>query len=223
MNGGRILILTNERDFAADEVVHWLNKIGADVERLNIEAAQSKAIPAWSPKGEGVPTDRTVVWWRQFETDRRPDGLDELDDILVDRAQWRAWISTLANGTAIWVNDLWAARRAENKVEQLRVARDVGFSVPATIITNDPAEAEAFRVATGPCVIKTLASAYFSFSDQSFVFTEALDDTALQLDGWHRVPVVVQALVAGGLDARVVAFGNRCYGAKCRAKGIQDS
>lgn len=68
-------------------------------------------------------------------------------------------------------------------------------------------------------MVKTLSSAYFGFSDQSFVFTEALDDAALKLDGWKTVPLVVQELVEG-LDARVVSFSNQCYGARCRSKGV---
>lgn len=86
MTDARILILTNERDFAADEVVRRLHELGADVERLNIESARSKPVPLWSPQDQDPSTEGTVVWWRQFETDDRPDRLDKLDDILVDRA-----------------------------------------------------------------------------------------------------------------------------------------
>jgi glutathione synthase/RimK-type ligase-like ATP-grasp enzyme len=215
-----VVVLTNERDFAADDVIRRLQARGVEVQRLNIEQARAKSVGRWSPGPDDTVWGRaTAIWWRQFETDDSPETMYEVDDVLVERAQWRVWAATLASPGATWVNDLWAARRAENKVEQLRTAHEVGFTVPPTVVTNDPDDAHKFQNAVGPCVIKTLTSAYHSFSDQSFVFTELLDD-AINSEGWHRVPVVVQQLIDGGLDARLISFGDRCYAAKCRSRGL---
>lgn len=216
-------ILTNERDFAADVVVHRLHELGVEVHRINYEAARTSEVPPWSPStsdrdGEPMPS---VVWWRQFETDESPETLQDVDDLLVERTQWRAWVATLASPNSTWMNDLWAARRAENKVEQLRVAKSVGFNVPPTLITNDRFRAIEFEQAVGPAVVKTLSAAYFSFSDKSFVFTERLDQaTALPAEAWHAAPVVIQQLIEGGLDARVVSLAGRCFAGRCRSRGL---
>lgn len=223
MSGTRVVVLTNQRDFAADVVVDRLQRLGANVSRLNIESARSEAVEPWSPAA-GKPRlhdQPTVVWWRQFETDDHPRDLAGLDELLVERAQWRSWVATMCGSRSVWMNDLWAARRAENKVEQLRTAADVGLCVPRTLITNSAAQAAEFGRTVGGAVVKTLSSGYFSFSDQSFVFTELLDDAVLdRVDAWSAAPLVVQQHLGGALDVRVVSFGSRCFGARCRSKGV---
>jgi glutathione synthase/RimK-type ligase-like ATP-grasp enzyme len=212
-----ITILTNERDFAADEVIFHLSALGAQVDRVNIEAARTAPARPWSP-GDLSPT---VVWWRQFEAEPSRSSVGDVDDALVERAQWRTWLSTLDDPGSCWVNPLWAARRAESKVEQLRVASRLGFNVPPTLVTNDRQAAQRFAVAHGEVVVKTLASAYFSFTDQSFVFTESFDHPALtEAERWHATPLIVQQRLGGALDARVVSFGDHTYGGRCHARGL---
>lgn len=223
MSRSAVAILANERDFAADVVIRRLHELGVEVRRINYEAARTNEVQPWSPS-TSIRCDEpnpSVVWWRQFETDESPSTLQDVDDLLVERAQWRAWVATLASSSSTWMNDLWAARRAENKVEQLRVARSVGFDVPPTLITNDRSRAIEFEQAVGSAVVKTLASAYFSFSDKSFVFTEHLDRAiALPVDAWHTAPIVIQELIEEGLDARVVSLAGRCFAGRCRSRGL---
>lgn len=68
-DSGTVIVLTNERDFAADRVIAELATAGTSVVRLNVESAVSCPVPAWSTD---EPTNRAVVWWRQFELDQRP-------------------------------------------------------------------------------------------------------------------------------------------------------
>ncbi|MCP4303600.1 MAG: hypothetical protein GY788_01690 [bacterium] len=218
-----VLILTNERDFAADDVIRWIRESGASLVRLNHDSAVSGPVPAWGigdPARLPVNAPR-VVWWRQFETDAHPSTLAEADDLLVERGQWRTWLARFEHPNTTWVNDLWAARRAENKIEQLRSASAVGFDVPATVVTNDPAVASRFRASHGAAVVKTLAAGYFSLSSQAFVFTEELDDPVLSAGQiWFKTPVIVQELLAEAVDVRVVSFGHYCFGARCSSRGI---
>ncbi len=213
-----VTILTNERDFAADTVVSHLVDLGANVRRINIDAARTAAVPPWSPSTERGPS---TVWWRQFEFESHPEDLIGVDDVLIERAQWRSWLSVLRLPGARWVNDLWAARRAEDKVEQLRTATSIGFHVPSTLITNDSVDARRFSDQHGDVVVKTLASAFFSFSDESFVFTESISHPALaEPSNWHTVPLIIQKRLVDALDARVVSLGDRTFGARCDAAGL---
>lgn len=210
-----ITILTNEQDFAADSVIAHLNNMTVPIRRINIEAAESGPVEPWLLQAQ---PDYPVVWWRQFQRDIMPADLEELDEVLVNRAQWRAWVTTLRSPGSTWINDLWAARRAEDKVDQLRVARELGFHVPETIITNNRDDAMAMMERSGDCVVKTLTSAYFSFSDQSFVFTEPLDHPALsRADRWPESPLMVQKRLHRAMDARVISFGRETFGARCQS------
>jgi glutathione synthase/RimK-type ligase-like ATP-grasp enzyme len=213
-------VLTNERDFAADLVVSELGRRGAWVSRLNIESARTQPVAPWLPNS-AAEVGRSVVWWRQFEIDEQPNDLAEAEDLLIDRAQWRTWLAAIRTPNSSWMNDLWAARRAENKIEQLRVASAVGFTVPHTVVTNDRTVAAGFRQEVGSAVVKTLSAGYYSWSNQSFVFTEVLDDSLLdRADYWNEVPIVVQQNLRGALDARVLSFGRHVFAAKCTSKGL---
>ncbi len=215
MNVRPVVVLTNESDLAADDVIRRISERGAAVVRVNIERATSAPIFSWRPTQlEGC--NPGAVWWRQFELAREPTmNLAELDDLLVTRAQWRTWLACLHNPSVPWVNDLWAARRAENKIEQLRVANSVGFAIPDTIVTNDLSQARRLG-SDDSLIVKTVASAYFELTDESFVYTRALsDDIFTQPDLWNNQPLIVQRRIDGH-DVRVIAVGEEVFGATCK-------
>lgn len=219
MTTPKVTVLTNERDFAADDVIWRLLDAGVDVSRLNaegvVEGRQTVALEAVRA-GEA----RGAVWWRQFEIDKRVSTLAEADELLVERAQWRAWVATLRQ-SAIWVNDLWAARKAENKVEQLGCAALLGGAVPSTIVTNDRDAAAEFATNVGRCVVKTLSAGYFELTDQSFVFTTDLASALSRSSAdWAQQPVIVQQRIDRTADVRVVSFGGNHFGAACASTEI---
>lgn len=211
-----VLVLTNERDFAADDVIRHLSAGGIRTLRLNIEQAVGGPVPTWSPTESAEAP--SVVWWRQFSLDESPKNLVEADDALVQRLQWGTWLSTLDRPSTRWVNPLWAARKAENKAEQLRTAAAIGFSIPRILITNSREAAAEFRSdnAGRTCIIKSLATAYFEISDQSFVFSQLLtpESLAAESDAWFAQPVVVQEAILGGDDVRLFVFGDTCFAAR---------
>jgi glutathione synthase/RimK-type ligase-like ATP-grasp enzyme len=161
-----------------------------------------------------LAADVGAVWWRQFEL--APTGTNTqaaaIDELLLVRAQWRTWLASLSVPAVPWVNDLWAGRQAENKLLQLRLATELGFSVPRTVVTNDPCEAQR---TLGDCeaVVKTLASAYFELSGGGFVYTQAFDDV-VSTDAWFAQPLMVPQQIRGD-DVRVILVGKDCFGASC--------
>jgi glutathione synthase/RimK-type ligase-like ATP-grasp enzyme len=203
-----VLILTNQRDFAADRVIRCLQDVDVPVERWN---AEDQRVVAWRPEQAQFDRPPRAVWLRQFLPEPTVMGdVHEVDDFLVAREQWRTWLSDLAEDPGPrWMNPLWASRRAENKLVQLRVARECGLEAPATLMTNNRAVALRHQVAVGPCVVKSVASAYFPFSDSSFMFTVDLDEAAhLPEDEWAAQPLLVQKAVAKGADVRVFMVGD---------------
>lgn len=219
MRGRTVVVLTNERDLGADDVIRRLDDQGVRVHRLNAEGAASGPVATWTPDS-GTALDVGVVWWRQFELPADPpQSVEAIDDLLVVRAQWRAWIASLAAGDVPWINDLWRARRAENKLVQLRTARTAGFRLPETIVTNDHGEARR-TFGDRPAVVKTLAAAYFELSGQGFVYTHALDDPELQQnESWYEQPLIIQERVDGA-DVRVVLVGDEYFGASCNTEAL---
>lgn len=205
-----LLILTNERDFACDDVIRRIDPKAVAVRRLNIEDAMAQPIRL----AVGGDEPSKVVWWRQFYRLNVPASMAAIDDLIVQRRQWSAWLETLNSQSSTWVNPIRAARRAENKVVQLRTATLVGFEVPFTLITNSRTEAHEFQNCSGPSIVKSLTAAHFEFSGGAFVFTRPLDEALTYSESdWLAQPVIVQGEVLGEFDARVIAFGEYSLGA----------
>lgn len=216
-DSAHILILTNERDFGVDATIRHLIQNGVPHRRLNAEDAFTSGLPLDLECPQESP--KRVIWLRQFETsDGPPTTLAAAEDRLLARAQWRAWVSMLDVSSSVWVNPLWEARRAENKVIQLRVATGCGFEIPTTCITNSRQRARMFSDAhEGQVVLKALSAAFFELTDESFVFTQRLTDDLVDGtsdDLWARQPVILQEIAEAEFDARLVLFGPHHFGAK---------
>jgi glutathione synthase/RimK-type ligase-like ATP-grasp enzyme len=193
--------------------------MGTRVIRLNADLPVD--IGPWDPASERV-LDVGSIWWRQFElpSTAARSNVASFDELLVTRAQWRAWLSALDDGMRPWLNPLWSARRAENKVEQLRTAKRCGFSLPVTTVTNDPNVARTFASA-GPSIVKSLAAGYFEFSGDGFVYTHDVEEGLSRTvdEEWREQPVIVQRRIFGE-DVRVVAFDNQCFAGRCRTDEV---
>lgn len=216
---GPIAVLTNTRDLAADDVIRRLTDAGCDVARINADLVVDTPIPSWTPHSGGT-FNPSAVWWRQFELPvpgPPPIPIDDAEDLMVVRAQWRSWLSTLDQDVP-WMNPLWAARRAESKPEQLRAAVAVGFAVPETLVSNDPAAVDRFRCLR-PSVVKAIAGSYFELSSQAFVYTQDADRVEAPPHSWMRQPVIVQQRVEGA-GVRVIAVGGEMFGAFCESTSL---
>jgi glutathione synthase/RimK-type ligase-like ATP-grasp enzyme len=104
--------------------------------------------------------DVSGIWYRrpvdpQLNID---DAKDELGRQLSQEARCEyEWILRSLDGVK-WVSRPERLRFAEDRLVQLRIAADVGFSVPDTIITNSESEARQFlslhpRVCNKPLLI----------------------------------------------------------------------
>ena len=170
--------------------------------------------PGWDVQGAAP----RVAWLRQFLPERDPYGPaltpSEIDDLLVCRRQWLAWTDLFTVLGTRWINHPKRSHGAESKVRQLAAAGRAGFPVPRTLMTFDLEEAQTFVSGIGPSVVKSIATAFWEFSDQSFVFT-ADAEQALAVGGrsWQSQPVFVQERIDGSHDARLFVIGKDVLGA----------
>jgi len=213
-----VLVITNERDFAADLVIDRIKRSGRAVERWNTE---TRPVVEWRPEGLPGSATASAVWLRQFLPEpTKSTSVEAVDDFLVVREQWRTWLTDLAEAGARWMNPLWAARRAENKLIQLRAAARLGFLVPPTVVTNDKAVAQKHEADVGPCILKAVSAAYFPFSTSAFMFTRPLAEAlCLGGDDWAEQPVIVQQAVAPRIDVRVFIVGDHASAAATTTAG----
>lgn len=99
-----------------------------------------------------------------------------------------------------------------SKPYQAQIIRRFGFSVPETLITNEPEEALAFRARHGTVIYKSISGI------RSIVRT--LDDEDIPyLERIRCCPVQFQALIQG-TDVRVHVVGEDVYATEIRTSGI---
>ena len=158
--------------------------------------------------GRQIPLqDITGFWWR------RPQPIDvdpRIDDPTVRSFTHQECISSLYGllqcCDTLWINDIQSDAAAEYKPYQLKVARELGFIVPDTLITNDPDAVLEFRNQHNGNII------YKAFNQRGLVWrpTRVLreEDLAL-LHNLRHSPVIFQVVVPGIRDVRVTAIGDR--------------
>lgn len=121
--------------------------------------------------------------------------------------------------SAFWVNPREAAERANFKLLQHQVARDIGLAMPDTLYSNDPAEIRDFIAEHGGAVVyKALKStpAMWSVGAATMVLYTARvtaadvedDDTVA------AVPAIYQQLVPKACELRVTVMGRHLMAAR---------
>ncbi|WP_083161312.1 ATP-grasp domain-containing protein [Mycobacterium aquaticum] len=155
-----------------------------------------------------------VIWWRRANAPDRADlsGLTppQADVVRNDtKTSLRGILLTDFRGS--WVSDPAATELADNKLSQLRVARDVGFTVPRTLVSNNPTAVRDFCDGLGNDVVVKLVhgSRAMGAIPTRMVTAEVLDDEA----SIRVAPTIYQQFVGGTHHLRAHVFGDNVYAA----------
>lgn len=109
------------------------------------------------------------------------------------------------------VNDPYLQAQASNKPYQLEVARQVGLSIPKTLMTTDPKEAKEFwAYLNGSVVSKPFRSPDWDVEETKKM---VLDDLP-KLKALRHAPIILQECIENGRDIRVNIFGRKVFAAE---------
>jgi glutathione synthase/RimK-type ligase-like ATP-grasp enzyme len=225
-----VLILTRPNDERAwGRTAALLRERGADVHVLDTHRYPGELGLTWSGPGVGhlqlasgrvALAELRAIWCRRLEVGR---GLPSSLPAGVRRAATAeataVLLGALHDTSAFWLDPPVRFRRAMNKALQLRLARDLGITVPATLETNDPAQARAFIAALGrPVIAKMYTDARFQGGT---VYTNVLgpDDVAA-LDALRACPMILQEAVPKHSELRVVVAGRRLFAVELPHDGL---
>jgi len=142
--------------------------------------------------------------------------------------EWRTTLRSLEQffPNALWINPPHAQNAANSKIAQLIRARDCGFKIPETLVTNDPREVKSFIQAHRRVIYKTLEWA--AFPDQTGVYTTEIDENmvANNVASIQRAPGVFQKFIEKAFELRVTVVGEKMFAARintpARGKGAID-
>jgi hypothetical protein len=209
-----VLIISNKFDFSSDLIANRLYTSGASYIRLNrdqfaeykINLDPVNAIMSVEIAGQQFLLTETSLKSIFF---RAPTFLREIfseqytEEQQLGITQWAAFLRALTVFEKVrWVNNPVDTYRAEIKALQLRIARQSGFLVPDTKITNITSKGNGSMVA-----IKSIDTAIVSSGEQeAFVYTKILSDDTLE-STHYEAPMFIQEALVPKIDIRVTVIG----------------
>ncbi|WP_349618156.1 hypothetical protein [Azotobacter salinestris] len=90
-----------------------------------------------------------VIWARRIRPSQTiPFSLDTESTVLVQNESFHAFAGLIySSGSENIINDIWRQQQADVKIFQLKLARDAGFRIPSTLVTNCPNSVRSFFMA----------------------------------------------------------------------------
>lgn len=218
-----ILVISHKNDFSADYVINILNQRGVSYRRLNCEDILNSDLRlsfgldfSYSLLGQH---SFDSVWFRRTklpELDlppaRRSYILFETDSLLKN---------LFATVSAKWLSEPHYVYEAENKLMQLKVAGDIGFTIPETLVTQSKTELRSFYARhNGDLIVKPLAQTRVIEDDNpSFIFTNQLaSDVFARLDDLDLSPCIFQKNIPKDYELRVTVVGTKIFAAKVNSQ-----
>lgn len=234
----KILIVTGEHDSTADLMVLHLRDRGVAFERFHPQDLPSVAAvtlrfgPGRAPEGRmstlGEPIDWSqigAVWYRRPQAFSFSAGLGAEERefafhecTAVTQGMWRSF-------DAFWVNHPDRIRIAESKPLQLALAGRLGFAVPRTAFTNDPAEVRAlWEACDGAIVYKSMTQGVLGRSAQKSVYTNRVTpDHLARADLLRNAPGLFQEEIPKAADLRITIVGDRLFPIEIRSQTDVDA
>jgi len=220
-----VLILSAAGDWSAEQVAAQLAERGVPhawidsgdfPQRLDLTAELGPA--AWlgtlaSPAHVVDLAEVTAVFYRRPNDFDLPAGMSGPERQFA-RAQARVGLGGILAGLpARWINHPSALAEAEYKPRQLVTARQLGMTVPATLITNTAAAVKAFADRHRDLIVKPLAEPIVQEADTyTAVWTRRLGPQDLvDLTGVASTAHLFQQWVPKQFEVRLTVVGDRLF------------
>ncbi|GII05615.1 MvdC/MvdD family ATP grasp protein [Planobispora takensis] len=230
-----ILILSDRRDDAVELVLPKLEQRGARVAWWDPGdfPARGRLTAAFAGGGHRIVLDTgaerldlsevRAVWRRRPNAPTPAESVSEPSHRR--HAIWQA--EFLLDGAWELAPARWlpsrrdVERRAHNKIIHMAQAAALGFRVPETVYTNDPAElVPAYERAGGGLIAKQINSDEFTVDGAEHrAYTTVLNRR--HLTSRHRLqhePVILQPYVPKAVELRVIVVGERVFAAEIDAR-----
>lgn len=233
-----VLILSNAQDTHVPLVSRALEARGCPWLRLDTETfgTQTTGEFALGPDRSGVRLQTgkdeiaidqvSAVWYRRPEPPALP-ALPDGEARQFAEAELKSFLDGLTSLAGCrWLSDPGAIRRAGYKLLQLRLAQQLGFDVPPTLISQRPQAIRDFqRAVGGPLVAKLVSKGpprAATPERQYVIFTEVLDDAALADDATLAFcPAIYQPYIDKAFELRVTVVGEQVFACRIDSQATE--
>lgn len=233
----KVLLITNTSDFTCDYVVRSLKKIGADFYRFNTDEIDSAVFLSFDftnnvftlydrPKNLRIDIlTFQSVYFRRPELPR----IGEIDLSQDERQFIQLEIRHTLEGLykilrhAYWISDVDSIRKADNKIYQQIIAKEIGFKIPSGIVTNESSAFQAFVTKNKKCIVKPIYSGQIGWPRmKSVVFTSKLENVPEE-EQIELSPSYLQEQIEKRYDIRVTVVGEMVFAARIDSQSTRET
>ena len=231
-----ILLITARFDPAADLLISELRRRSAPCIRWNTYEFPLGSTLTYRASNEEfgaeiVSDDRTIdwsgvgsVWWQWDQPAGFPDDLAPGERRFAEAEAQLALSALPLAGDAVWINHPFRERSAKSKPAQLLMARQIGFDIPRTIVTNNPDEVRRFVAASSKKVIYKGLSQPRDMAPGKALFTGVVTDERLTgIESIRVTPGIFQEYVDKAYELRVTVIGRRVFGARINSQAFAEA
>jgi len=234
-----ILIVTNKLDPHADAVIGHLKSKGVGFARFNTEDFPQKITFTWQgtdsaiegvlqlPLGRKIGLSQITSCWY-----RRPVNPTISGEIIAQQAKQFAEeeANFLLTGLwtylagCFWINYPLKIRQAESKINNLKLAAEIGFLIPRTLITNVPREAkDFFHHCQGKVINKVLGKGQVEYlKDYYFIYAhKVLPQDLEKMGSVAYTPTLFQEYIPKKVEIRVTVVGEKIFSCEIHSQNSE--
>ncbi len=225
-----IFIITHKEDFTADFVIDKLNNRGIKYYRFNCEDIDQEKYIFQNKNNFAFELNKVnnfrSVWFRRTKLPdlKRNSDTDKLYllgeyDSLLHNIYYRLQ-------TKKWLSHPESVYRAENKIFQISVAKEIGFKLPATLITNQHSTLKMFiEKHNQKVIVKPLAQGRIKQVDGfKTIYTNQLTKKIISnLESYLLTPSIYQEYIEKQYELRVTVVADKVFSAKIDSQQLDET
>lgn len=229
MNEINYLVLSSTIDYSSDLICAEFEKRELNYLRINRDLFQEYEI-VYSLQDDAFKFKVDGIWYSvsskaiksiyfRAPVFLRTTGKARTVEEQLKRSQWSAFIRNLiVLDKAVWMNYPVATYRAENKLYQLKIAKECGLTVPETYIGNSLSQ-NISRNKT--YIVKSLDTAlFYENGKEMFTYSTMIGGAELLSAEIQLAPVIIQEYLSPKSDLRVTFVNNRLFPVAITKQGM---
>lgn len=217
----KVLIITNKGDITTDFVIKKLSEKKINFYRFNTEDLLSKISLSFDfdnskflliDQDKNIEIDlleiKSVYFRRPLMPNINQEGLSKGEERFVIN-EITFYIEGLYKilRNAFWISSVFSIREAESKIYQLQIAKELGFQIPKSLITNDVKLASDF-IKSGSLIIKPIKTGLIEDQKNSKLVFTSIYDKKSDLERLRCCPAYFQNFIDKEADIRVTVVGD---------------
>ncbi len=223
MNRIEYLVISSSIDYSTDLVCYQLYKLEKKYYRLNRDELSKHKIVVDLEKRSMCISIENNNYFLAFDgligiyfrapVFLRTNSKKELTvEEQLERNQWSSFLRNLiVFEKANWINHPVFTYQAENKLFQLKTAKECGLEIPKTLVTNTD---DVYINADEMYVVKSLDTALFydlKKEKEMFTYSNVIQGIELKEYDLSLAPFFVQELLEPKIDCRITFVGEKLF------------